>query len=51
MGIHFDLLHHQIKFHPKQMKSVEENDANRFCFALALRPPGKVKVSESGLKW
>ena len=29
-----ELLHHYLKFHPDQMKSVGENDANRYCFAL-----------------
>ena len=33
------------------MKSVRENETNKFCFALTLWPPGKVKVSESGIKW
>ena len=32
------------------MKSVGENEANRFCLVLTSWPPGKVKVSESGIK-
>ena len=36
---------------PDQLKSVRENEANIFCFVLTLRPPGWVKVSESGIKW
>ena len=32
------------------MKSLQENEANRFCFTLAFRLPGKVKVSESRIK-
>ena len=32
------------------MKSVQENEANKFCFTLTLWPSGKVKVSESGKK-
>ena len=40
-----------IKFHPNQLKSVPENEANRFCFVLILRPVAKVKVTESGIKW
>ena len=28
------------------MKSVQESEANRFCFVLTLQPPDKVKVSE-----
>ena len=33
------------------MKSVQENEANRFYFVLPLWPLGKVKVSESGVRW
>ena len=33
------------------MKNVWENEASRFCFVLTLWSPGKVKVSESGIKW
>ena len=33
------------------MKIVPENEANMFWFALTMWPPGKVKVSESGIKW
>ena len=33
------------------MESVGENEDNMFCFALTLLPPGKVKVSEAGIKW
>ena len=33
------------------MKSVQENEANKFCFALNLWTLGKVKVSESGIQW
>ena len=33
------------------MKSVGENEANRFCSALILRPPGTVRVTESSIKW
>ena len=32
------------------MKSVEENEANRFCLALTLWPPGKIKVNEKRYK-
>ena len=32
------------------MKSVQENEANRFRFAPPLRSKGKVKVSDSGIK-
>ena len=46
----FELRHTSIKFHPDQMKSERENEPNKFYFALILRPPGKVKVSESGIK-
>ena len=45
-----DLLQHQIKFHPDQLKSVGENKANRFYFALTLWLPATVKISENGLK-
>ena len=38
-------------FDPDEMKSVRENEANRFCFPLILRHPAKVKVTESGRKW
>ena len=48
--VQLELLHHHIKFHPDQMKSVRENEAKRFCFALTLWPSGKVKVSKSGIK-
>ena len=44
-------LHHHIKFHLDQMKSVWENEANRLGFALTLWPLGKVNVSDSGIKW
>ena len=30
------------------MKSLEENEANRFVFALT---SGKIKVSENGIEW
>ena len=45
------LLRQNITFHHDQMKRVGENEANKFCFALTLWLPGKVKVSESGIKW
>ena len=45
-----ELLHHCIKFCPDQMKRVEENKANGFCFALTLWPPGRVRISKSGIK-
>ena len=32
--VQFELLHHKIKFHLDQTKSVAENKARRFCFAL-----------------
>ena len=44
------LLQHHIKFHPDQLKSVQENEANGFCFALTLWPPAKADVTESGMK-
>ena len=40
-----------IKFHPDHLKSVRENEANRFSFALNLWPPGKIKATESDIKW
>ena len=33
------------RFHPEHIKNVEENEANRFCFALTLRPPARIKVT------
>ena len=33
------------------MKSVWENEASQFCFALTLWSLGMVKVSESGIKY
>ena len=44
-------LFHHMKFHPDQMKSVRENEANRFCFVLTMWPIDTVKVSESSMKW
>ena len=32
------------------MKSVGENEATKFCFALTLKLPGKVEVNESRIK-
>ena len=32
------------------MKSVRENEANRFCFMLTLWPPSKINNSESGIE-
>ena len=34
--VHLELLHRHIKFPPDQMKSVQENEAQRFCFTLTL---------------
>ena len=34
--VQLGLLHHHIKFTPYQIKSMQENEANRFCFALTL---------------
>ena len=48
--VQLELLNNHIKFHLDQIKSVAESEANRFCFPLALWPPGKVKVDESGKK-
>ena len=31
------------------MKSVQESEANSFCFVLTLWPPDKAKVRESGV--
>ena len=42
---------HHITFHLDQLKSVQENVANRFCFLLTFWPPAKVKIIENGLKW
>ena len=45
------LLHHVTRSHPIQLKSVPENEAKRFCFALTLLPSIKVKVTRSGKRW
>ena len=50
-AVQLKLIQHHIKFHPDQLKRVRENEAKKFCFALNLWPPAKVKVSESGIKW
>ena len=34
--VKLELLHHYVKVDPDQIKSVDENEANRFCFALTL---------------
>ena len=39
------LLHYLTKFHPIQLKSVQENEANRFCFVLTLWPQAKIKFT------
>ena len=49
--VQLKLLHHQIKFHPIQLKSMQEIEANKFCFLLILWPQAKIKVSESVVKW
>ena len=41
-----ELLQNHLKFHPDQLKSVQEIEANRLGFALTLWPLCKVKVSE-----
>ena len=33
--VHLELLHH-ITIHPDETKSIEENEANKFCFVLTL---------------
>ena len=33
-----ELTHHHITFHPDQMRSVQENEENVFCFVLTLTP-------------
>ena len=48
--VQLELLQHQIKFHPDQLKRIDKNLAKRFCFVLILWPSAKVKVSESGMK-
>ena len=45
--VQVELLQQQIKFHPDQLKSAQENEAKRFCFVLTLWPPAKVKVRKS----
>ena len=45
------MLNDHIRFNPDQMKSVWENEWDKFYFALILQPPDKIKVSESGIKW
>ena len=40
-GVQVELLHHHIKLYPDQIKSVKENEANLFCFALTLRPQAR----------
>ena len=37
-----------MNFHPDQMKSMGENEANGFCFAQILWPQA-VRVSDSGM--
>ena len=39
--VQLELLHHHIKFHLDQLKSVQENDAYRLCFVLILRHPSQ----------
>ena len=34
--VQLKFLHHHIKFHLDQMKSMRENEANRFCLVLTL---------------
>ena len=41
---------YHIKIHPDQLKSVQENEVNRFCSALTLKPPAKIKVTETGIR-
>ena len=49
--VQVELLQHHIKFHPDELKSVQENEAQRFWIALTLQPSANVKVSESGITW
>ena len=49
--VQLEVLPHHLKFHPDQMKSVGENEAIRFYFALTWCPQDKVKISDSGIKW
>ena len=49
--VHLELLQRHINFHPDHLKSVGENEAKMFCFALTLCPPCKVKFNDSCIKW
>ena len=51
LGCKFKLLAHHIKFHPDDLKSVQENEVNSYCSVLTFWLPVKVKVTESGIKW
>ena len=39
-----------IKLYSDQLKNLQENEAQSFCFKLTLWPPAKVLVTESGIK-
>ena len=35
----------------REQRSIQRNEAHKFCFPLTLSCPAKVKVSENGVKW
>ena len=43
-------LQHNFKFHPDQLKTLQENEANRSCSALTLWAPAKLTVTQSHRK-
>ena len=48
--VQLKLPQHYIKFHPDQLKSMQENEATKFNFALPLWPQAKIKITELGIK-
>ena len=48
--VQIQLLQKHITFHNDQIKTMQENEAKKFLFALTLWPPSMVKGSESGIK-
>ena len=50
-NVQLEYLWHHIKFHPDELNSEQENEANRLCFVLTLWNPAKVEDAESGTNW
>ena len=51
LDIQLELLEHNIKFHPDQLRRVWEINPKGFCFPLTMWPSSKVKAIKSGIKW